>query len=90
MVGIDLEALVSIASCVLAIFLFGISAIAYRKERRSRLLFVMSAFFLFAVKGILFAVNELYFENEGLNFEWITLTLDFGILLLFFVGLVKK
>ena len=90
MVGINLEVLVSIASCVLAIFLFALSAIAYRRERRSRLLFVMAAFFLFAVKGILFAVNELYFEKGRVNFEWITLTLDFAILLLFFVGIVKK
>jgi len=93
MVGIDLEALVSIASFVLAFFLFALSVVAYRRNRRSRLLFVMAAFFLFAVKGIVFTLNEIYFEAGSLNrvsYEWVPLLLDFSILILIFVGLIKK
>lgn len=86
---INLEVMISIISCVIAIFLFALSSLAYRKEKRSRLLFVMIAFFLFAIKGILFSIIEVFFETE-MSLEWIALTLDFGILIMFFVGLIKK
>lgn len=87
--GTAIEAYISIGSSVLAIFLFVISTLAYRKEKRSRLLFVMSAFFLFAVKGLLITIDELL-PQQGLTVEPIALMLDFGVLLLFFLGLVKK
>jgi hypothetical protein len=87
--GIAIEVYIATGSSVLAIFLFVISIFAYRKEKRSRLLFVMSAFFLFAVKGLLLAIDELLPPN-GLTTEPIALMLDFGVLLLFFLGLVKK
>jgi hypothetical protein len=89
LLGIEIEVYISIASSILAIFLFAISALAYRREKRSRMLFVMSAFFLFAVKGLLIAIDEVL-PPQGLTIEPIALLLDFGVLLLFFLGLVKK
>ncbi|NIO38533.1 hypothetical protein GTO27_12675 [Candidatus Bathyarchaeota archaeon] len=89
--GIDIEALISIATTILASFLFSISFIAYRKDRRERLLFVTAAFFLFAVKGFLVALDEIVLLEEfPLELEAIAQLLDFGVLALFFLGLMRK
>jgi hypothetical protein len=86
-----IEVLILIATSILAGFLFVISFSAYRKDRRERLLFITAAFFLFAVKGVLMVSNEflevLYLQ--GSLIESIAHLLDFGILALFFLGLIK-
>lgn len=87
--GVPIEVYVSIGSSVLAVLLFVISVLTYKREKRSRMLFVMSAFFLFAVKGLLITIDELL-PPQGLTIEPIALMLDFGVLLLFFLGLVKE
>jgi heme/copper-type cytochrome/quinol oxidase subunit 3 len=86
-----IEVLILIATSILAGFLFVISFIAYRKDRRKRLLFITAAFFLFAVKGFLMVLNGfLEFRYlEGSLIEPIAQLLDFGILALFFLGLIK-
>lgn len=85
--GLDLESLIIIVSSILAVALFIISLLAYLRDRRIRLLFVTGAFFLFAVKGFLVVIGD----NSGVS--WIDTgapLLDFGVLLLFFLGLIKK
>lgn len=86
--GIGIDTLITIATSILAIILFAISAIAYKKDRRRRLIFVTGAFFLFAVKGFLIAADE-FFPQTGWP-EPVAHLLDFGILILFFSGLTKK
>ena len=88
MIGINLEAIVSIATSIMALVLFAISLIAFKRQRRSRRFYVMAAFFLFSVKGVLFATNEILGKTESL--EWASLLLDFGILAFFFVGMVRE
>ena len=86
--GISIDTLISIATSILAVILFVISAIAYKKDKRKRLLFVTGAFFLFAVKGFLIVTDE-FFPRTGWP-EPVAHLLDFGILILFFSGLAKK
>lgn len=86
--GITLDILITIATSILAVILFVISAIAYKKDKRKRLLFVTGAFFLFAVKGFLIVADE-FFPQTGWP-EPVAHFLDFGILILFFSGLAKK
>lgn len=85
---IGIDTLISIATSILAVFLFLISAIAYKNDKRKRLLFVTGAFFLFSVKGFLIVADE-FFPKTGWP-EPLAHLLDFGILILFFSGLVKK
>ena len=86
--GVDIEPLIAIGSSILAILLFAISAVAYKRERRSRLSFVMAAFLVFAVKGTLIAIDSLY--PGQIVTEPLAYVLDFVVLILFFAGLVKK
>lgn len=86
--GITIDTLITIATSILAVILFVISAIAYKKDKRKRLLFVTGAFFLFAVKGFLIVADE--FSPQTGWPEPVAHMLDFGILILFFSGLVKK
>ena len=93
---------VNVTTGVLSIVLFTISAIAYRHEARGRLLYVMGAFALFAVKSVTIALGDV--ANSGLltglftqqiqQISSLSLSLarlfDFGILLLFFFGLASK
>ena len=86
-----IEVMILIATSILAGFLFVISFSAYRNDRRKKLLFITSAFFLFALKGVLLVFHEflevLYVEEALI--EPIAQLLDFGILALFFLGLMK-
>ncbi len=86
--GLTIDTLIMIATSILAVILFVISAIAYKKDKRKRLLFVTGAFFLFAVKGFLIVADE--FSPQTGWPEPIAHLLDFGILILFFSGLAKK
>ncbi len=66
------------------------------------MLFVTAAFFLFAFKGVLVALSDAYTQGilSGQAMAWIapfadtmvhlSRVLDFGVLLLFFFGLIKK
>jgi hypothetical protein len=85
----DLEGVVSFAAFIFAAFLAAISYLTYRRNKSSRLLFVVAAFSLFAFKEGLFTINEFIFESY-LSFEWVSILLDFGVLFLFFVGMLKK
>jgi len=86
--GLEGEKLFNLGSGILATILFALIAIAYKRTRQSRLLYVSSAFLLFAVKGYLGA-HELFFEEMA----WVDPTaavLNFAILLCFFWGIMKK
>lgn len=87
--GIDLSGLITIGSSILAIILFVITFIAYKRDERKRLLYVSIAFFLFAVKGILLTVDALL-PQKGIWTDPLANILDFAILLSFFFGVVKK
>jgi hypothetical protein len=85
----DVEDIISIATSTLTILLFFISSTAYRRRRSRKLLLVTMAFFLFSVKGILMSFSDI-FSPEGLLIEPLAHLLDFGVLALFFLGLVRE
>jgi formate hydrogenlyase subunit 3/multisubunit Na+/H+ antiporter MnhD subunit len=88
-IEIEIEAIISFASSILAVFLLVVSFLAYKRDKRRRLLFVLAAFLLFAIKGVLFTLGEVI-SGLPLNLEPIALFLDFGILMLLFAGIVKE
>lgn len=86
----DLETVVSIAAGVLAFFLFTISALSYRREKRKRLLLVTAGFLVFAIQEALNAITETFFEIKYPSLEGYLAILSLVILLLFVAGLIKK
>ena len=88
--GFEAEELLNVAIAVFALVLLGLSLSAYRKTRLGRLLVVSAAFGLFAVAVL---VNQLDFFVLSLSESAervISALLDFFILLLFFLAVVKK
>ena len=87
--GVGADELITLGSSILAITLFAITALAYKRDGRKKLLYVAIAFLLFAVKGFLIA-SDIFFPNKT---GWVDPTanfLDFAILLSFFFGIIKK
>ncbi len=85
---LEVEKLLNLGSGILATALCFLTINAYNKTKRSRLLWVSIAFGLFAIKGYITAI-----ELFGIEWSWIDPTaslLNFGILLAFFAGLLKK
>ncbi len=87
----QLDKLLVLGSSILATALFIISITAYSRDKRKRFLFVSIAFLLFSVKGYLLA-SELFIPAmaEAGWVDSVTSFFDFGILLSFFAGLMKK
>lgn len=86
--GFEAEKLLYLGSAVLAAALCAVTAIAYARTQRVRLLFVGLAFALFAIQGFLLS-HELFF-SEWSWVDPIASLLSFGIMLAFFFGMVKK
>lgn len=87
--GIEFVDYITLASSVLAIILFVITIIAYKRDGRKKILYVSVAFFLFAVKGFLIS-SDIILQNKSAWIDPIATILDFAILLSFFAGLLKK
>lgn len=86
--GLELEKLLNLGTGLLATLLAVVTFIAYRRTANKRLMFVSSAFVIFAVKGFLTSL-ELFMEE----ITWIdpmASALNFVIILLFFFGVMKK
>ncbi len=87
--GIEIDNLVTFVASIMALVLFGLVYAAYKRDGRKRLLYVAAAFLLFAIKGIMMTSDIFYPQKAG----WVDLgasLLDFGILLSFFIGILKK
>jgi hypothetical protein len=86
--GFELEKLMNLGSALLSVCLLILTAVAYRRTQSTRLLYVTAAFFLFAIKGFLISM-EIWFGD----WPWVDPVasfLDFGILLSFFFGIIRK
>ena len=86
--GLELEKLIAMINGLLAIFLFTLAFIGYRRDGRKRLFYVSLAFLLFAIKSFLIS-SELYLP-EVEWFDPLATILEFGVLLSFFFGVLKK
>jgi len=87
--GIEIDNIVTLVASIMALTLFGLTYVSYKRDGRKRLLYVAIAFLLFAIKGIMLTSDIFYPQKAG----WVDLgasLLDFGILLSFFLGLLKK
>ena len=82
----ELEKLLNLGSGFLASGLFILTLCAYNRNQNKRLLYVSTAFFLFAIKSFLVSM-EIFFSD----WSWVDPTasiLDFVILLSFFFGII--
>ena len=86
--GLEVEKLLFFVSANLAFALAILSLIAYLRTKKSRLIFITSAFFLFSVK--LFLLSLELFIGEIAWADIFAAFLDFAILLSFFYGVIKK
>jgi hypothetical protein len=87
----DLAELFSIGTGAFAVILLSISLMSYRKLRLTRFLFVSAAFAVFAVKTLVEHVDLLFpGVDTAATIGTFLVFLDFLILLLIFLSLVKK
>ena len=61
--GIGIDELITFGSSLLAITLFFLAFIAYKRDGRKRLLYVSIAFLLFAIKGFLIS-SDIFFQKK--------------------------
>ena len=87
--GLDINDIIVVSTSILAFILGAISLIAYRRDGRVKFLFVTLAFFIFASKGVLIIGNDLLSLQQPV-LDIIAHSLDFVVLLCFFVGMIKK
>jgi hypothetical protein len=87
--GLEAEKLFNFGSGLLAIVLFALTGIAYKRTKRKKLAYVSLAFMFFAVKGILMS-TELFLGDWAAWIDPVASFLDFAILLSFFFGVTKK
>ena len=86
--GVELEELIIFITALLALALFVIAFVAYVRDGRSRLFYVMIGFLLFALKSFMLSL-ELFIDEIGL-IEPLAVVLEFFALISFFYGVIKK
>ena len=86
--GVELEKILNLGGGLLAAVLFFITLLAYKRKNNARLKYVALAFLLFAIKGFLMGA-EIFF-GEWLWVDLVTSSLDFIIILSFFLGIIKE
>ena len=79
-----------VAIAVFALILLGLSLSAYRKTRLRRLLLVSGAFGLFAVEVLIRQLNDFVFEVGFQTQQILVASMEFVILLLFFLAIVVR
>lgn len=87
----NLEIFFRVALMGFSLILFVVSAITYRRVKRTKLLLVSLAFALFFVKGLMLTLG-LFINSIGDVFQSSVLVtmLDFGIMLFLYFSVVKK
>ncbi len=86
--GFELEKLIILVNAWISTFLFVLAFTAYKRDGRKRFLYVGIAFLLFAIKSFLIS-SELFFPEVDW-FDPLSTILEFGVLLSFFYGVLKK
>ena len=86
----DLVDFIKIGSGIFAVILSALTLTAYRNLKSKRLLFVSTAFGLFAVQAIVSKIDLFIPEIESSIVEILTSTIIFFALAFFFLAIVKK
>jgi hypothetical protein len=87
--GIELDNVITLLSSILAVILFSLTLLAYKRTGRNKLIYIALAFLLFAIKGFLIS-SDIFFLNKGAWVDPVANFLDFAILISFFCGMIKK
>jgi hypothetical protein len=83
------DQIIQFVSSLLALILFIISFLAYRRERRKKLFVLSSAFFFYSIMNLLDAAN-IFFPQAGEYPEIWGSLLNFVVLALFFLSMITK
>jgi hypothetical protein len=86
--GLDIPDIITIFTTILAIILGAFSFIAYRRDGRSKFLFILLAFAIFALEGILIVGSDLL--SMGLLPDIIASLLNFAMLVCIFLSITLK
>lgn len=86
--NLEAEKLLNLGSGILALALFIVSLVAYKRTKLKKLVYISTAFGIFAVKSLLISM-ELFFGDLSWT-DPVASILDFGILLAFFAGMLKR
>lgn len=86
--GVELDKVLNFGSALLATALFVVTLLAYKRSKNKRLIFVSAAFALFALKGFILSL-EMFLGDMPWT-DIVASSLDFVILLTFFVAIVRK
>ena len=84
----ELEEVLNFGSAILALFLFTLTALAYKRNKNKRLVYVSVAFLLYTIHGFI-SSSQLFFGE----YSWIdpiASLLNFAILICFFLGIIRK
>lgn len=87
---VEAEEYLNIAVGIFAVLLMLLSLLAYRRSSLSRLLFVSLAFGLFAVEVLIRHLDIFVFGVAPFADQFLSIILDFLILLFFFLALVVE
>lgn len=88
--GWDITDIIVIFSTALALVLGTVSFIAYRRDGRTKVLFVTLAFLIFTLKGVFIISGDLFIRRFDPFLDIIESLLDFGILACLFFGMTMK
>ncbi|WP_048154152.1 hypothetical protein [Methanosarcina sp. Kolksee] len=83
------EQIIQLISSLLALILFVISHLAYRREHRKKLFILSLAFFFYSVMNFLDAA-DIFFPQAGEYPEIWGSLLNFVVLALFFLSMITK
>jgi drug/metabolite transporter (DMT)-like permease len=83
------EQIIQLVSSLLALILFVISYLAYRRERRKKFFILSSAFFFYSTMNFLDAA-DIFFPQAGEYPEIWGSLLNFVVLALFFLSMITK
>ena len=86
--GFDLEEIIGLIAGIISLILFVLTFMAYKRDGRTRFLFVSVAFLLFSIKS--FLDSSALFMQEIEIFGPIAVVLELFVILFFFFGVVKK
>lgn len=89
MADLDLQDLFRLLVPLLAGILLFVSVQAYRRTRTTRVLFFAAAFGVYFLKS-LFIGTELLLPDQGDLLEYLGVVADAAILVLFFLGALKR
>lgn len=87
--GLEVDNVITFIASIMAMVLFGLTFLSYKRDGRTRFLYISIAFLLFAIRGLLLTFDIFYPQKAGFV-DLFAAVLDFAILLSFFFGILKK